>query len=266
MEKKTCNIFTLLFILFVCCSNYAQPYYPQVNKTCSVVSTSATICTTGTVKALIIYFKFRDDYFDLYPYTNDWDEDQLHNDALPTWAYDVLSPTVQSLYTNPSLSGYFHNMSFGNFELIGDEYPNNDTPYVSENDVSWYYSPRCQGSRHLSYAVYEALTQLDNQIDYNDYDSDQDGYVDLIIMWFRFHNSGCTSSGAFSGIGDLRANNPNGYFVPGVIEITTGEGTKIRGSSGVVIEATSSRYVNIIAHEIGHLMGLATMRGRGITA
>lgn len=81
-------------------------------------------------------------------------------------------------------------MSLGNFELIGDEYPNDGKPYVSLNNASYYYAPHSDPNdnciqnptRHLSYAIWEALTNLDNQINYNDYDSDHDGYVDLIIM------------------------------------------------------------------------------------
>ena len=71
---------------------YSQPDYPAFNKTCGTDNVQATLPSTGIIKALMIYFKFRDDYFDLYPYTNDWDYYQLHNDALPSWAYDILSP------------------------------------------------------------------------------------------------------------------------------------------------------------------------------
>jgi hypothetical protein len=99
-----------------------------VNKTCGDISYSnATIPSTGTLRALVIYVQFFDDDFEAFPYTNDWPAN-VGNWQLPTWAYEVLSPTVQSQYTNPSLSGYFHNMSLGNFELIGDEYPTNGVP------------------------------------------------------------------------------------------------------------------------------------------
>lgn len=175
---------------------------------------------------MVIYFKFQDDNFDLYPYTNDWDAAVLGNDALPSWAYNVLAPSVQSSYINPSISGYFHSMSFGNLEIIGDEFPTDSKPLVSLHEKSWYYTAHnptnyCEGMRHLSYAVHEALTRLDNQINYADYDSDHNGVVDLIIMWFRFHEAGCSTKKGFSGISSLWAS--NNCFMPGVSQIVTAD-------------------------------------------
>lgn len=64
------------------------PYYPP----------------NGTLKALVIFVKFTDDNFDLPPHTDLWPHDVA---GLPSWAPNIISPTVQPNYSNPSISGYF---------------------------------------------------------------------------------------------------------------------------------------------------------------
>jgi hypothetical protein len=73
MKKKTNKIFALLFILSVCCFSFAQPNYPELNKTCGDFTiSSGTLPSLGTVRALIIYVQYNDDDFESYPATNDW--------------------------------------------------------------------------------------------------------------------------------------------------------------------------------------------------
>jgi M6 family metalloprotease-like protein len=162
-------------------------------------------------------------------------------------------------------------MSFGSFELIGDEYPMNGQVYESRDQKENYFFSCNGGPKRLSYAVYEALIDLDDQIDYSQYDNDgpdgvpnsgdDDGYVDFIVMWFRFHMAACTDGSGYSGIANLTGFNTE--FVPGVSEIATkdvgsnGESIKIRPNSGIIGEGLSDKGINIFAHEIGHQIGFS---------
>lgn len=231
---------------------------------------SSQIPSNGTLKALIVFIKFKGDNFNLPPYTDGWPSSL--GTFLPAWAYNILSPSVQPGYTNPSLSGYFKSMSLGNFEILGSEYPTNGHVYETVDEQNVYYvNPECGalGTKRLSYAVYEALSDLDPQIDYTQYDNDgpdgvadsgdDDGYVDQIVIWFRFHVSNCTDGSSYSGINTLTGFNSE--FIPGVVEISTQDighsrqPIKINRGSGVIAEGTSDKGINIFAHELGHNMG-----------
>lgn len=265
--KKLLRI-SILLVLLASSHIIAQyPSFPHTNACGSNSSLqSALIPSNGNIKAVLVYFKFKGDVFDLPPYTDTWPS-SLGTD-LPNWAYNVLSPSVQSSYPNPSLSGFFKNMSFGNFQFIGDEYPQNGRVYESRDPKETYFNFCGGGPKRLSYGVYEALTDLDAEIDYTQYDNDgpdgvansgdDDGYVDFIVMWFRFHMAGCTDGSPYSGIANLTGFNSE--FIPGVYEIITndvgrnGQNIKISPNSGVISEGLSDKGINIFAHEIGHKM------------
>ncbi|MGH2575023.1 MAG: hypothetical protein ACRDFC_04910 [Ignavibacteria bacterium] len=126
----------------------------------------------GIVKALIIFFKYSDDNFNLPPHTDDWPSDYGGGYLRPAWTQNMLSPTTSTEHPEPSLSGYFHSMSLGNFEIIGDEYPQYPNVYRSAGTIESYRHRNCGGQQGISWAIYEAITNLDAQIDYRQYDND----------------------------------------------------------------------------------------------
>lgn len=71
---------------------------------------------TGTLKILVVYCKFSNDNFNQSPDTDLWPS--THN-AMPVWGPSMISQTVQSDYDDPSISGYFQEMSSNNFHIIG---------------------------------------------------------------------------------------------------------------------------------------------------
>jgi len=77
---------------------YSWPYYPK----------------DATLKALVIFVKFRDDNVDIPPHTDLWPHDLA---GLPSWTPNIISSSVLPSYSNPSISGYFDEMSMGHFNL-----------------------------------------------------------------------------------------------------------------------------------------------------
>jgi hypothetical protein len=55
---KTKNTLFLFLIVVFAVHIYSQPDYPAFNKTCGTDNVQATLPSTGTIKALVIYFKF----------------------------------------------------------------------------------------------------------------------------------------------------------------------------------------------------------------
>jgi len=145
---------------------YNYPYYP----------------TDATLKALVVFVKFTDDNYDNPPHTNLWPSTL---NTLPTWAPSIISPTVEPKYSDPSISGYFDEMSMDELQITGDVYPQ---LYIPLNDENYYYTP----TRHIGYLVEEILTQIDVNVNYANYDNlspngySPDGVVDMIFICFRF--------------------------------------------------------------------------------
>ena len=149
---------------------YSWPYYPK----------------DATLKALVIFVKFRDDNVDIPPHTDLWPHDLA---GLPSWTPNIISSSVLPSYSNPSISGYFDEMSMGQFQLIGDVYPQ---LYVPPNDQSYYYT---SNGRHIGYLVEEILTAIDPNVNFANYDNlspngySADGVVDMIFICFRFFDT-----------------------------------------------------------------------------
>ncbi len=100
----------------------------------SMSSSSGYLPATGTLKALAIFVKFKDDTFDQSPDTDGWPSSL---NTLPSWAPDFLAPTTNSTYVPDGMTDYFDEMSFGQYQLIGDIY---SEVYITPQNES-YYSP-----------------------------------------------------------------------------------------------------------------------------
>jgi M6 family metalloprotease-like protein len=233
---------------------------------CADVSAQQTIPTTGTIKALIIYVKLRGDEFE-NGMTYDWPHlINGHADERPEWTEYMLTKTLNDPDFEPSISGYYKSMSFSNFRIIGDVYPQGqEYPklYLTQFSYDHYYSLYCHDTSHhfdISTVVWEAITNLDNEIDYSKYDNDQDGYVDELIVWFRLGYFGSTDCSPYNGVSRLTGVN-HIYFIDengnSISEITTNDGVKIRYSSGLLADGPGRNAVDVMVHEIGHTMGFS---------
>lgn len=179
----------------------------------------------GNVKMLAVYVDFADKKYSSESYTNEQIENELFGTGTTQFPYE-------------SLSAWFERSSYGNLHLDGDVYS-----YTCNGNMSEYQSG---GFEKM---VMEVLNGLDNQIDYSDYDSDNDGVIDCISFTVPLDGAddetlqywyGCTSSWYEN----------NGYSVDG-----------IKLSNYIIMDvmpyASNMQYMKqTYIHEMGHSMGL----------
>ena len=223
--------------------SYTFPHFPIAN---------------DTLKALVIFCNFPSTSGD-FDIANSsllqyWPGTQ--SQTLPSWADSIICPTTTNVWDR-SLTGLFRDASLGKFWLIGDVYPH---LYIFENQVDYY----ADTSRRIGYAVKELLENLDDSINFadydkfdpNDYDNDNnrhepDGVVDFIFINFRFTNAHTIDLGSYSGIAKLGGHSSS--FGTGVSEITL-DGKRIFAGfpgSGCLYEMQNPWDIGIPAHEFG---------------
>lgn len=238
-------------------SDFSCPMPELQNKT-NMSWTYPLFGPTGTLKILVVYCKFSDDNFDLSPHTDVWPS--THN-SMPTWGPSMLSQNVQADYYDPSISGYFQDMSMNNFQIIGET-----RFYQPQHGQSYYW---ISSGRHIGYLVEEILTGINNNVDYSqfdqwdpyDFDNDNirnepDGKVDFIAICFRFANTTQLDWQKYNGIAGLTGN--HGVFGNGSSQLTL-DGKIISASllnSGTfqenVIDPNTG--LDVFAHEFGHYL------------
>jgi hypothetical protein len=266
----------LLFVFMFTCTLYSQTSEKVCGTKPVLIARGPQfpVSSTDTIKALVIFVRYLDDNFwccDGWP-TDVW--------SVPKWGYQVLSSKDASVLSNPSISGYFDAMSSYNidhgWQFRGDEYRG---LYVTQHPIFYY-----QNNGGLGAVSEEVFTSLDSKINFADYDkldpldmdhdgnyNEPDGYADMIILWFRWLNSGIDGS-TFSGIatlGGLSMSFPHGIFTSNDIVNVNGTPTHVRitpytpgdyaiPACGLMGEGTSLNDIDIFVHEVGHyLFGLS---------
>jgi len=217
-------------------TSIAFPYYP----------------TNTTLKALVIFVKFSDDNYDVSPHTDLWPHTL---NTLPSWAPNIISPNVQPNYSNPSISGYFDEMSLNQFQLIGNVY---NQLYIPLQVQSYYWK---SSGRNISYLTEEILTQLDPYINYAQYDNlspggtTPDGIVDMIFICFRFFNSDNLDVLHYTGYASLTGSYST--FGSGSSSLTL-DGVQINagfpGSGTIQSSVLCQHAIGVIVHEYGHYL------------
>lgn len=151
----------------------------------------------GTPKALVIMVEFTDRKF---TYGKD-DIDRMFNSR----DYDDAGG-----YRNySSLAQYMEDCSFGQyrpqFDVVG--------PYTMSNNTAYYGSNTGGKDRNCGEMITEACEAADADVDFSQYDSDNDGYVDLVYIvyagygenWggssdYIWPKSGTRMSGVYDGV------------------------------------------------------------------
>lgn len=178
---------------------------------------------------------------------------------LPTYAYNLVDSLPSSNYRSFTMSDYWKVMSRGNFDFIGDVYPNlitlNSKEYYQNNNYSWY---------QINQMVFDSIN---GKIDFWRYDNwyldestgafvfnerNGDGYLDMLYIIYREPEK--VWFGNFDGIAVLGY---SGYY-------TTSSGVRIgcnwlsHLSSGITMRrgANTSFYglLSMLNHEFGHYL------------
>ncbi|MDY0083553.1 MAG: immune inhibitor A [Ignavibacteriaceae bacterium] len=213
---------------------------------------------TGTLKILVVYCKFSDDNFDQSPHTDFWPHTL---NSMPTWGPLMLSQNIQSDYYDPSISGYFQDMSMNNFHIIGET-----IFYQPLHEQSYYWT---SSGRHIGYLVEEILTGIDNNVDYSQFDqwdpydfdndgvrNEPDGKVDFIAICFRFANTIALDGIKYNGIAGLTGfhgrfgNGSNQLILDGKII----SASLLKSGTFQVNVIDPNTGIDVVAHEIGHYL------------
>ena len=179
----------------------------------------------GNVKMLAIYVDFADKTYSSEAYTNEQIENELFGDGTTAFPYE-------------SLSAWFERSSYGNLHIDGDV-----CRFTCSGNMAEYQNG---GFEKM---VMEVLSGLDNQIDYSDYDSDNDGVIDCISFTVPLDGAddetlqywyGCTAAwyeNADYSVDGIRLSN---YIIMDVMPYTSN------------MQYMKQTYI----HEMGHSMGL----------
>jgi len=211
----------------------------------------------GTLRILVVFAKFNGD---------NTDDEIWGPNSLPIWGTDLVSTFIQPNYQAWSLSDYFHKMSVGKLNVIGDVYPN---LVETDSTAQDYYNHQAKyGDVNKS-----ILRKIDPFINYSKYDSfaingaynyskQSDGYVDIVIIIYRsIDNSAHRNAicgGGWSGTAMLgfsdNVNTNDGVAIKSITNPIS-EGTLLGGITLMNFRGKSKKEtVAFLAHELGHYL------------
>lgn len=150
---KSLKELSILWISLVTTSLLVTPLFVHASENkCAVPLSSAPVGnpqpTTGTVRALFIFVKFSDDTFE-NDCTGEWNH-ITYNTTRPPWTNQIIDSSIMTNQTPGSLSDYFDRVSYDQFQMIGDIYPQDNLVYVPLHPESYYV-------RNTSYSLGDPL-------------------------------------------------------------------------------------------------------------
>ncbi len=186
-----------------------------------------TTPSIGDVKAIVVEVEFPD---------LGYSDDCLQTDELKEAIFGE-EDRASIFYPLESVSAYYKRASYGNMSIDGDVYT-----YTAKNPRNYY----SEGKEYET-LVMETLQALDEQIDYSDYDSNKDGYIDCIS--FNVPINGTSDDDFWYGCQATWYINPE-FSVDGI----SLKGYVINDEQP--LRDDMKTYNATLCHEIGHLMGL----------
>lgn len=206
----------------------------------------------GTVKNLVIAIKFSN--HGARPVPSEADLDVLFNEVDSTSA---LAPTG-------SVRDVYYVNSYGQLTLASTI-----ADWVTVSNTETYYANGSSGDQTLHQALIEALEAVDETVNFNEYDVDNDGYIDSITFLHSGYGAEWGGDDAYGTYYYSRIwshrwvlwdTDGNGSSFPPEPEWSSNEGVKVWdyhispalwGTSGSEIGR-----IGVIAHETGHFFGL----------
>jgi len=203
------------------------------------------ITAEGILKALVVFVEFADE--------KDDDEYWLPGQA-PNFINSFIdSDTSVNSRDYHNLTYFYDQMSLGKLNLIGDAH------HIILPQTQRYYATT-YNRRDI---IKIALTQLDPQVDYAEYDkwsssrdyhhfNESDGTVDMIFVIFRSAN--LMTWGGYHGEASLGNGSEAGYEFDGVT-IKTRRGTNLGSGVTCIYKSQSPEWLAWVArHEFAHLL------------
>ncbi len=174
--------------------------------------------------------------------------------TLPSWASDVFDPGREG-----SLTHFYDEMSFGGLKVSGSVAPQR---YISSRDAISYASEDHTGLGRFGEFVAEVVAMADDDIDFAQFDSDgpdglpnsgdDDGVVDMLFVVTPAvpRNFLLGSATGIASLGLTRDLETDDQTIDGApVRISSRNGT-------VQVGRSFSKTVGVLAHEVGHLLGL----------
>jgi hypothetical protein len=197
-----------------------------------VASFGTTYAQIDTIKALVIFVKFKNDTYD-----NDatiyWPSSL--DDTLPAWADSVIDSNETSI-RNGTITHFYKEMSYGATRVYGMYY---DTLFMTDSSWAYYCTPAWRYGETNKMV----LESLDAKIDYSRFDNNGDGQVDMVFINYRLFP---IDSGQFL------------YHYPWATGLSS-LGTSYITNDGVTVSRGTTQYVmdrgiavGVMAHEMGH--------------
>lgn len=264
-------LFVLLSFVIILNSNLFSQQYPEV---CPDIPINIAARPTSTLtqkgglykpasnapgqylRVLIVFAEFSGDNRTF----GDWTYGQL-----PTYSDKIVDSVTAAHYRSFTLSDYWKTMSFGNYDIIGDVYPN----VVTLRSEDWY---RTNG-KWFQDANINVLDSINGKVDFKKYDNwgyntgtnsfifnarNGDGYLDLMYIIYRtpkdtlnWFNYGY---GNFGGIAILGNNftftTHDGTIIDGNYIWQKASGITVRKGAGIFLPS----FIGLLSHELGHYL------------
>lgn len=192
----------------------------------------------GSPKALVILVEFTDTTFSLP------DPKASFNDYLNNETGDIVNRGHGENRNAKGVKGYFKDMSFGQFtpqfDVVG--------PVKLSHPLRYYGA----GNDYMSRLIPDACSAVNDSVDFSQYDSNGDGYVDLVYVIYAGHSA----SEAGNSTDDIWPK--SGYADFGTFDgkkvYRYGVNNELNGR-----ETSKSKLINgigLFCHEFSHTMGL----------
>lgn len=209
-------------------------------------TTPAYFPHTGSPKALVILVQFTDTVFSVK------DPKDNFNDYLNA-AGKITNRGLREDRNYGSVKKYFSDISDGQFtpqfDVVG--------PYTLSKASAYYGAGEKDQSSRITEMLQEACTQADAEVDFANYDSNNDGYVDLVYVIYAGYSeatsgnsadciwpkSGTASVGTYDGkkVSRYGINNELNYYPD--YDFTSAPYKRING-------------IGLFCHEFSHTLGL----------
>lgn len=260
-------LFIILSFVIVCNSNLFSQNYNDICPVVQINQRSLEAQTGGLYKpsqnapgqylrVLFVFAQFSGDNR-TFP---DWTYLQL-----PTYANNLVATTTASQYNSFTLSDYWKRMAMGNYDIIGDVYPN----VITLRSEDWYRT----NNKWFQDANINVLDSINGKVDFKKYDNwgfdsgtnsfvfnprNGDGYLDMMYIIYRTPKDSLRwfsrGYGYFGGIAVLGENFTytahDGSIIDGNWLSHLASGITIRKGAGTYLP----NFIGLLAHELGHYL------------